>query len=130
MCNLFLFNSCIIRISDNTKKTKKKKTLILCYFYQKCGFLWNRYRVQIIGELNTLSSYSLTHKQIIPHSPRKCGLLWKMYPVPESHKQIISHSPRKCGLLWKMYPVPESHCYTTFITVVKVLFLVKVNKLA
>ena len=35
-----------IRISDNIKKTKKNKTLILCYFHRKCGFLWNRYRVK------------------------------------------------------------------------------------
>ena len=74
--------------------------------YVKATYARPHYRVQKIGQLNTLSSYSL------------------------SHKQIISHSPRKCGLLRKMYPVPQYHCYTTFITVVKVLFLVKVNKLA
>ena len=46
------------------KKDKKNKTLILCYFHQKCGFLWNRYRVQKIGQLNTCSFYFLSHKQL------------------------------------------------------------------
>ena len=64
--------------------------------YHKCGFLWNRYRVQKIGQLNTLSSYSLSHKQIISHSPRKCGLLWKMYPgtgVPQKMCTFVENVP-------------------------------------
>ena len=53
-----------IRISDNRKKTKKNKTLILGYFHRKCGFLWNRYRVQKIGQLTPSSFYFLSPKQL------------------------------------------------------------------
>ena len=41
------------------------------HFHRKCGILWNRYRVQKFGRLNTHYSYPLTQKQIITPLSRK-----------------------------------------------------------
>ena len=57
---------------------KKRKPSFQLYFHRKCGFMWNRYRVQKIGQLNTHSSYSLSHKQLTPL------LSQKMWPFVEN----------------------------------------------
>ena len=74
------------------------KTCIKClgslpfqlYFDRKCVFLWNRYPVPKIGQLNTHSSYSLTQKQIITPLSRK---MWHFVEkIPGTAIFVISTS--------------------------------------
>ena len=75
---------CYISISNNTKSTKKETSHSSYTSTENVFFCGIGTRYKRLASSKPTLFIPLPIKYLPPHSPRKCVILWKMYPVPKS----------------------------------------------